>query len=161
MKVVSNSSILIGLSSIGRLDILHQRFPMGIIVPRAVWVEVVETGHGLPGAEEVSRAEWITAMQVKNTIFTRSLQASLDSGEAEVIALSHEVGADILLLDEKNARSVAVGLQYTVLGTIGVLIWARRNALLSSLSHELDLLQQKGGFRISRDVYEYALQQAE
>lgn len=160
MKIVSNSSILIGLSAIGKLNILHKRFPQGLIVPEGVWEEVVKTGHGLPGAEEVARAEWITIQQVQNKFFTLSLQASLDRGESEVIALSQEIGADILLLDEKSARSVAVRLQYTVLGTVGVLIWAKRNALLFNLSNELDLLKQKGGFRISRDVYEYALQQA-
>lgn len=160
MKIVSNSSILIGLSSIGKLNILHKRFPQGIIVPEAVWEEVVETGHGLPGAEEVGRAEWIVTHQVQNKVFSLSLQASLDRGESEVIALSQEINADVLLLDEKSARSIAVRLQYTVLGTVGILIWAKRNSLLSNLSKELDLLRQKGGFRIGRDVYEYALDQA-
>lgn len=160
MKVVSNSSILIGLSSIGKLDILYTRFPQGIIVPRAVWEEVVETGHGLPGADEVAHAEWIASQQVQNKVFSLSLQASLDRGEAEAIALSQEISADILLLDEKSARNVAVRLQYPVLGTVGILIWAQRKSLLSSLSSELDLLQQKGGFRISSEVYEYALQQS-
>ena len=160
MKVISNSSVLIGLSSIGRLNILHNRFPQGIIVPGAVWEEVVETGHGLPGAQEVARAEWITPQKVQNKVFSLSLQASLDRGEAEVIALNQEINADIVLLDEKSARSIAVRLQYTVLGTVGVLIWAKRNSLLSNLSQELDLLQQKGGFCLSRDVYELALQKA-
>ena len=160
MKAISNSSVLIGLSSIGRLNILHNRFPQGIIVPGAVWEEVVETGHGLPGAQEVARAEWITTQQVQNKVFSLSLQVSLDRGEAEVIALNQEINADILLLDEKSARSIAVRLQYTVLGTVGVLIWAKRNSLLSNLSQELDLLQQKGGFRLSKDVYELAIQKA-
>lgn len=37
MKVVSNSSILIGLSAIGRLELLRRRFPEGVIVPDAVY----------------------------------------------------------------------------------------------------------------------------
>lgn len=160
MKVISNSSILIGLSSIAKLDLLHKRFPQGISIPEAVWQEVVETGQGLPGAEQVGSAEWIVRQQVQNKAFSLSLNTYLDQGEAEVIALGQEIDADILLLDEKSARNVAVRLNYTVLGTVGILIWAKRNALLFNLSHELDLLQQKGGFRISRDVYEYALQQA-
>ncbi len=40
MRVVSNSSILIGLSGIDRLELLHQRFPDGVIIPDAVWKEV-------------------------------------------------------------------------------------------------------------------------
>ena len=159
MKVVSNSSILIGLSAIGRLDLLQQRFPKGIIVPGAVWNEVVETGLGLPGAEQVSQAEWILRQHVQNSVLALSLQASLDQGEAEVIALGQEIGANLLLLDEKSARNIAVRLNYSALGTVGVLIWPRRSGFVPNLSHELDLLQQKGGFRISKDVFEYALKQ--
>ncbi|MFO7875929.1 MAG: DUF3368 domain-containing protein [Desulfovermiculus sp.] len=114
MKVVSNSSILIGLSSIGKLNILHTRFPQGTIVPEAVWEEVVEAGRGLPGADEVGQAKWIFNQQVQNKVFSLSLQAFLDRGEAEVIALSQEISADILLLDEKSARNVAVRLQYAL-----------------------------------------------
>lgn len=46
MKVVSNSSILIALSKINQLHLIHSRFPEGIIVPAAVWHEVVQTGRG-------------------------------------------------------------------------------------------------------------------
>lgn len=160
MKVISNSSILIGLSAIGHLELLHRRFPEGVIVPDAVWQEVVETGHGRTGAEQVATAEWICRQQIQNKVFATALQAYLDQGEAEVIALGQEIGADLLLLDEKSARSVAARLQHPVLGTVGVLIWAKRKHIISSLSSELALLQKKGGFRVSKVVYEYALEQA-
>jgi predicted nucleic acid-binding protein len=160
MKVISNSSILIGLSAIGRLELLHQRFSEGVIVPDAVWKEVVETGHGRTGAVQVANAEWIFRQQIQNNAFTIALQAYLDQGEAEVIALGQEIGADLLLLEEKSARSVAVRLQQPVLGTVGVLIWAKRKQIISSLSSELALLRQKGGFHVSKAAYEYALEQA-
>jgi uncharacterized protein len=110
MKVVSNSSILIGLSAIGRLELLRRRFPEGVIVPDAVWQEVVETGHGRTGAEQVANAEWICRQKIQNNVFATALQAYLDQGEAEVIALGQEIGADLLLLDEKSARSADSGL---------------------------------------------------
>ena len=75
MKVVSNSSILIGLSAIGRLELLYRRFPEGIIVPDAVWREVVEAGHGRAGAEQVAGAEWIYRQQIQNN--TQILQGPL------------------------------------------------------------------------------------
>jgi hypothetical protein len=40
------------------------------------------------------------------------------------------------------------------------MIWAKRKQIISSLSSELALLRQKGGFRVSKAVYEYALEQA-
>ena len=159
MKVISNSSVLIGLSGIDRLEILPLRFPAGIIIPDAVWKEVVETGHGRTGAQSVARAKWLTIRKIRNYAFATALQTSLDQGEAEVIALGQELGADLLLLDEKSARSVALKLEYPVLGTVGLLIWAKRQGIIPSLENELSLLHQKGGFRLSRLVYEYALQQ--
>lgn len=159
MKVISNSSVLIGLSGIGRLELLRQRFPNGVIVPDAVWKEIVETGRGRTGAEKVANAEWIWRKRLQNCAFATALQISLDQGEAEVIALGQEIGADWLLLDEKSARSVAVQLQYPVLGTVGLLIWAKRQGFIPSLANELTLLREKGGFRLSNVVYEYALQQ--
>jgi len=160
VKVICNSSILIGLSGIDRLELLHRRFSEGVIVPDAVWNEVVETGYGRTGAENVAKAEWIRRGSIQNYALATALQTSLDEGEAEVIALGEEIGADLLLLDEKSARSVALRLQYSVLGTIGLLVWAKRQGILPSLAGELSLLRQKGGFRVSDTVYRYALQQA-
>jgi hypothetical protein len=89
------------------------------------------------------------------------LEGNLDQGEAEVIVLGQEIGADLLLLDEKSARNIAIRLKYPVLGTVGVLIWAKRKQLIKSLSRELDRLQENGGFRLSQFVYEYALEQVD
>ncbi len=40
MSVVADASVLIGLSSIGKLPLLHERFPEGVLIPSAVWQEV-------------------------------------------------------------------------------------------------------------------------
>ena len=157
MKVISNSSVLIALSSISRLQLLEQRFPEGVIVPDAVWREVVETGHGRPGARKVADAEWIKRRQVQNRSIVMALETNLDQGEAEVIALGLEIGADLLLLDEKSARSVVVRLQHPVLGTIGLLIWGKRMGFFPSLANELTLLRREGGFRLSDRICEDAL----
>ena len=157
---VSNSSVLIGLSSIDRLELLHLRFPEGVIIPASVWREVIESGHGRAGAEKVAGAQWIIRQQLQNHVLATNLESSLDQGEAEVIALGQEIGADLLLLDEKSVRRVAVRLQYPVLGTVGLLIWGKRRKLFPGLASELSLLREKGGFHLSRIVYEYALQQA-
>ena len=58
MIVVSNSSPLIALSRIGRLEILAS-FYERILVPAEVHYEVTVDGRGLPGAEEVRKAVWI------------------------------------------------------------------------------------------------------
>lgn len=153
---MSNSSILIALSTIGQLSLLNHRFPDGILVPQAVWREVVETGNR-PGAQEVASALWVTVYEVTNKPLISLLRLELDEGEAEAIALSCEQPAETILLDEKNARRIAQRLSLVVLGTVGILIWAKRAGLIPNLKEQLDALQSQGKFRLSKLVYQQAL----
>jgi predicted nucleic acid-binding protein len=75
LKAVSNSSVLIALGAIEQLELLQQRFPDGILVPIAVWQEVVETGSGRPGAQAVATASFIQVQPIANVILASFLQA--------------------------------------------------------------------------------------
>lgn len=157
MKAVSNSSVLISLSIIGQLDLLHRRFPDGILIPAAVWHEVVESAEGRSGAKQVAAARWIEVMSIADTDLVTMLKTSLDTGEAEAIVLAREQNISIVLLDEKDARKVAKKLGLSVLGVVGVLIWAKRAGIIDDLRSQLDALQQQGGFRLSNALYLEAL----
>ena len=113
MIVVANSSVLIALGSLGRLDLLERRFPEGIVVPAAVWHEVVETGVGRAGAAAVASAKWITVEAVRDESRVREFFRDLDFGESEALALAMEKSAAIVLLDEKDARQMATQLGET------------------------------------------------
>lgn len=157
MKAVSNSSVLIALSSIGQLELIKQRFPDGVMIPQAVWKEVVETGKGRNGAEEVAKASWLTISTVSNTSSISLLRLELDEGESEAISLFLEQPAQAILLDEKNARRVAKRMKLPVLGTVGILIWAKQNRLIPNLKEQLDALQLVGKFRLSTLIYQESL----
>ena len=157
MRAVTNSSVLISLASIGQLSLLSYRFPDGIFVASAVWKEVVKTGLGQPGADEVASASWIDRYDVRDRDFVSLLCAELDEGEAETIALARQENIPVVLLDEKDARQVARRLNLQVLGTVGLLIWGKRAGHISSLRHSLDILRTQGGFRLSQSLYEEAL----
>lgn len=159
MKAVSNTSVLISLSTIGQLSLLPDRFPDGVLVPPAVWKEVVEHGEGRPGAHEVAGVNWITVCNVKSREIVQLLEMELDEGEAEAVVLAHEIGAEVVLLDERDARRAAKKLGLRVLGTLGILIWAKRVGKLPSLREALDALQNQARFRISRALYERALRE--
>lgn len=159
MRAISNSSVLIALSNLQQIDLLHQRFPKGILVPQAVWHEVVTTGGGRAGAQAVATASFIQVHSVANAALASILQAELDYGEAEAIALFLENPADALLLDEKSARRVAARMSLPILGTVGILIWAKQHSLIDSLKEQLDRLIDQGGFRLSKQIYGQALRQ--
>lgn len=157
MKVVSNASVLISLSAIGRLRLLQDRFPDGIAIPQAVWREVVSEGGTRLGALEVAKASWIRVQDISAGPVLPLLLSELDAGEAESIALAIEMRADVILVDERDARRAARSMGLNVLGTVGILIWARRTARLPELKAELSALLEKGKFRLSSRLIARAL----
>jgi len=62
-------------------------------------------------------------------------------------------------LDERDARRAAKKMGLRVLGTIGILIWARRVGKIPSLRNALDALQNEAKFRISDRVYDKAVKE--
>ncbi len=158
-EAVSDSSTLIHLALLGRLELLRE-FYHEVLIPPAAWKEVVEQGHGRAGAREVeaaARSGWLKVEAPVNELFLRLLKRDLDDGEAEAIALAVERGAKVIFLDEAHARRKAdvYGLQKT--GVIGLLIRAKIEGKFPSLRQELDRLRQAAGFWISEDLYRQAL----
>ena len=93
MKAVSNSSPLINLARIGKLNLLPRIFGR-IIIPNAVWQEVAVEDQDYPGADEIRQAKWIQRAAVSNRQLVHSLRQELDAGEAEVIASAVEINAE-------------------------------------------------------------------
>jgi len=107
-KVISDASTLIHLTAIGKLDLLRD-FYDNIILPIAVWREVVLEGEKRSGAAEVQQAHdsgWIEIVEPGDQTLLRLLKQELHEGEAEAIALAIELGADLVLLDETEAETL-------------------------------------------------------
>jgi len=156
---VSNSSPLIHLSLIGRISLL-QRFSE-VVIPPAVWQEVVEQGGDRPGVTEIREAResgWLRVVEPSNRDLVRLLKQELHPGEAESIVLAIEVRPDVLLLDEAEARRVAGLYDLPVTGIIGLLIQAKREGLVASLAEEMDRLREQGSFRIHDALYRRVLE---
>ena len=124
MSIVSNASPLINLARINKADLLQELY-QHLIVPEAVWNEVVIEGVGQPGAEEVKGATWIKKQVVSNASLVQALKLELDAGEAEAIALGLEVKAEFLLMDERLGRESARHLGLRCIGLVGILIESR------------------------------------
>lgn len=156
---VSNSSPLIHLAVIDRFGLLRDFFDE-VWVPPAVWREVVEEGHGRPGAADVERAAkqgWLRVVPLQNLALARSLQRDLHTGEAEAIALAVDRRPDVLLLDESDARKMADAHGLVKTGVIGILIRAKLQGKVISLQKELDRLRDEAGLRIADRLYQAAL----
>ena len=88
-----------------------------------------------------------------------SLELTLDEGEAEVIVLAQEVGADLVIIDEDKARKVAKRSGLYVTGTIGLLLDAKKRGKILHIKPFLCRLIE-GGIYISGNLYDNALSQA-
>lgn len=150
MKVVSNSTPIIALARINELGLLHSIFG-SIIIPEAVYDEVVLKGAGRPGVQEVKDTPWIEKVQVQNLLAVSLLRPDLDPGEAEAVVLAKEIGAKYLLLDEKKARRVAGSSGINLIGTLGVVGLAVRMGLLPGVDETLNKLE-RNGFRFTEAV---------
>jgi uncharacterized protein len=158
--IISDTSTLIHLASINRLDLLIEFFDQ-VTIPPAVWREVVEEGQGRAGALEVEqahRAGWIDIAEATDVALLRLLKRDLDDGEAEVIAIAIEQEADLVLLDETDARAIADLYKLSKTGVIGLLIRAKQEGYIELLKPELDKLLHHGGFWIEKGLYHKVLE---
>lgn len=143
--IVTNSTCLIGLERIGRLYILRDCF-------RTVYAptEVAAECGGCPG--------WVNVEAVANAPLQAALRIQVDEGEAAAIALAVERGTRVLL-DDKKARRLAQQMALDVIGTVGLLLRAKRLALIAEVRPLMDALQAVD-FRIAPALYAEALRLA-
>lgn len=160
MIVISNSSPLIALSLISQLNLLEELFGE-IFIPPEIYQEIVIRGKGKVGEKEVKGANWVKVIEIKERKAVRVLQDDfgLSKGENEVIALAKENLADLVLLDEEPARKVAERMGLKVMGTVGLLLVAKKNKLIPKVKNYLDIIKKKG-FRVSNKIYKESLEKA-
>lgn len=158
MIVACDSTILIGLSKIGRLDLLREVFSR-ISVPQEVFHEVGKKGEGKPGSKRIKDTDWIEIIPVKDTTQVDLLMLSLDKGEAEVLALAKQLRADLILVDEEKARKSAVLAGYDVMGLLGLFILAKKFGLIDQVRPLIGELR-RNKFRISDRIVSETLKRA-
>ncbi len=132
LPVVSNSTPLIHLAKIGRLELLREFFGE-ILIPEAVYRECVIEGDDSEDARAIKNAEWIKVERIADERLKRSLMIELDEGESEAIVLALEKSAELALIDDYDGREVAKALGLRVTGTIGILLKAKFTGRITSL----------------------------
>ncbi len=157
-QIVCNSGPLIALGMLGRLDLLQTLFDV-VLVPEAVQKEIEQGGINLAGLADFQRAHWIRVvpLQGKRDALLESL---LDVGEAAVISLAREQQSAVVLIDERKARKVArdiYGLH--PIGTVRILVEAKKKKLLPDIASPLQKLRQEG-YWIHTAIIETALREA-
>ena len=133
-RVVSNASPLIILAKVGQFERLRDLFGRIEISPQ-VREEVVDRGKGRAGAQEVSSAGYVVTTPVKSAGRIAEIREGyqIAAGEASTITLAEEMGADLVLMDDRQARAAARSIGLKVVGTLRVLEMAYEGGHLSDL----------------------------
>lgn len=145
--VVLDSTCLIALEKIGRLDLLPGLFSH-LHAPPAV---ADEFGRSLP---------WLTVTSVSNQFSVTVLRTQLDRGEAEALVLASELAAERVVLDHKKARRIAGTLELRVIGTVGIVLRAKQAGMIEACRPVLEELRRVG-FHISEALFKEALRLAD
>jgi predicted nucleic acid-binding protein len=155
MPAVSNSSPLILYSRINGLSLLQKIFGE-LLIPPAVWHEVVTVGYGRIGSTEAGQASWIRQSRLPEDT-KGSIPSGLDQGEAEAIALAASLSPRIpVILDDRPARLLAKRFNLQVIGSAGVLVLAKRTGHLAEVHGTLALLM-RAGLYLDSSVYQEIL----
>jgi uncharacterized protein len=153
--VVADAGPLIALGQIDSIELLARIYPT-VLVPGAVEAECVAR-RDKPGIAQIETAfsrGWLTrsANALRPSEF---VIGTLGEGESAAIELAERLSA-ILLIDERRGRVVASDRGLRIIGTLAVLITARRRGLIPALNPLLQSLLN-GGYFISEALVQAAL----
>jgi uncharacterized protein len=158
MIVVSNTSPINNLAAIGQLGLLQQLYGK-IVIPRAVYQELLNAGTTDPGVLAVQTFDWIEIRLVTNLELLQTLQSNLDAGEAEAIALAVELKANRLIIDERRGRHEVNRLGFEAIGLLGILLAAKQRRIIPQVKPLLDDLRDRG-FWVREALYAEVLKLA-
>ena len=155
--VVVNATPLITLALVDRIHLLRDLYDK-VVIPPAVFQEVIAGGPGRAGFSELQAASWIETVPLADT--TRAdLLSDLDRGEAEVIALGQILNADLVIIDERLGRRHARRLGLPLTGTLGVLLKAKAAGLIPEIATIIDEIR-RCGIRLSEALVAKVLEVA-
>ena len=149
---MSDTSPINYLAMIGHIDVLPALFGQ-IAIPRAVQNELTRAETPQVVQEWiVSQPSWLMVCEPKYI----DPAIRLGAGETEAICLALELGASLVLMDDRRSRRVAESQGLGVVGTVNVLAAAAERNLLD-FPRAIEMLRNTN-FRIAEKVLAKALE---
>ncbi|MEN8445552.1 MAG: DUF3368 domain-containing protein, partial [Cyanobacteria bacterium J06555_13] len=144
------------LISIKHLDLLKQLYQI-VVIPQSVYEELSASGKA--AMQQVDQP-WISIQSVINRAEIAAFQRKtrLDRGESEAILLTQQLGADLLLIDERRGRAEAQRLKLRITGLLGILVESKRRGFIAAVKPLMDQLIADSTFRVSPKLYKLILE---
>lgn len=140
--IVVNTSPWIALSAGGQIQLLQNLYT-DVYIPHSVKEEIMVGGKQGIGVHELKVCAWLKIEKVSDVEKVKLLY-ELEKGEAEVIILAKEKGIKQVLIDEKVARLQAKILGLDAIGTLGLLLKAKKKGLLLSIKPSISKILDNG-----------------
>jgi len=140
--IIADASPLIGLAKIRRADLLFS-LAEEVWIPAAVWKEVVERDQSRPEVGLI-RSSFANAVREVPDGEAAVFRDKVDAGEAAALALAARRPNALLLIDDHRGRMLAEQHGFRLLGTLGLLLRAKRAGLVPSVKAETDALLRNG-----------------
>ncbi len=103
---------------------------------------------------------WLEIQPVANKNYLKMLNTLIDLGEASTIALALEMEDSLMILDDLKARKVATKLNLKFTGLLGVILKAKQQGIIPSVSETLMKLKAVN-FRMSPAIVQEVLKLAQ
>jgi len=142
--LIVNTSPLLALAACNQIELLRSLYDR-VVVPEEVDKELsAGTKRALlPGGLTAAHRIWIEVVPVSHYP-KASLLADLDSGEAEVITLALELNASTVLIDERIGWRVAKREGLIPIGSLGIILLAKRKGLIAEVKTQLHEMRNRG-----------------
>jgi predicted nucleic acid-binding protein len=151
---VVNASPLIFLARGGHLELLRI-IGTPVLVPRPVADEIRRRGASDPTARALASNPWLTVEGIP-AVPDHVLGWALGPGETSVIALAIEHPGWVAVIDDMAGRKCANSVGTPVIGTLGIVLRARRQGVITAARPVLEDLVA-GGMYLSREVLDRSL----
>jgi len=138
---VVNASPVIALAKADRLHLLLD-LCKELLVPEAVVAEILAGPPSDPARQAIERG-WGLAV-APHHIAPELLEWGLGNGETAVLAVAMQRRPATAVLDDAAARTCAKALGIEVVGTLGVVLRAKRRAVIPSAADVLKALRVAG-----------------
>lgn len=148
-RIVVDASPLILLCK-GRLPHLLSQLFGEVLIPGAVWDEVLAGGAEDAAAQLLPGVAWAQRVEIP-TVDPAVALWNLGAGEAEVLSFARNLPHCRAMVDDAAARACAKTLNIPVLGTGGALVLAQRRGLIAAVAPALEELRA-AGFWLSEEL---------
>jgi predicted nucleic acid-binding protein len=141
---VLNASPVIVLARAGYLDLVP-KLVSSPVIPRAVATEIRAGAADDPAAKFLGQPSWLTIVDLNPALSPLAIWR-LGQGESEVLEYARRNPGTVAILDDRAARRSATALKIPIVGTLGLLLAAKRSGLIESIETAIERVKNCGLF---------------